>query len=53
MKDSKKKTNAVTPTCFNASSNPYPLCNGGSTPQEIAENDCNSCCLYENYEQEE
>jgi hypothetical protein len=37
------------PECYDASDAAYPLCKGANTPQGIAENDCQSCSLYEEY----
>lgn len=39
------------PSCYRPNDNPYPLCLGGNTPVEIAENDCIRCCIYENMDE--
>jgi hypothetical protein len=39
-----------TPECYSPNDSPYPLCKGANTPQGLAENDCFTCCLYEDYE---
>ncbi len=35
------------PSCYRPNDNFYPLCVGGHTPVEVAENDCDRCNLYE------
>lgn len=37
------------PECYTPNDDPYPLCKGANTPQGLAENDCYTCCLYEEY----
>lgn len=45
----KPNSDCERPECYNPNSNPYPLCKGANTPQGVAENECYTCCLYEDY----
>lgn len=39
------------PACYKPNEDPHPLCKGAESPQMRAENDCFTCCLYENMDE--
>lgn len=46
------KENTNKPKCYRTNNDPYPLCLGAKHPVDFAENDCRTCCLYEDMDEE-